>query len=108
MYFEASIKLHFPKSSCQSIVETTNKVSSTIDKRFHVEALSDPSFIGSLKSPPMKKEATPKNTKGHIQKRPPMKKEETPKNAKRLIQKTYDKKGGNFEKRQRGSFKKDL
>jgi hypothetical protein len=40
--------------------------------------LSDPSFIGSFKKPPMKKEATPKKHKWGSFKRPPMKKEATP------------------------------
>jgi hypothetical protein len=42
-------------------------------------ALLDPSFIGSFKRPPMKKEGTPKNTKG-------------------LVQKTSDEKRGNPKK----------
>jgi hypothetical protein len=51
-------------------------------------ALQDPSFIGSFKRPPMKKEATPKNAKG-------------------ITQKTYDEKGGNPEKR-KGAHSKDI
>jgi hypothetical protein len=49
-------------------------------------ALPDPSFIGSPKRPLIKKEATPKNTKGLIQKTYD-KKEAIPKNAKGLIPK---------------------
>jgi hypothetical protein len=58
----------------------------------------------SFKRPPMKKEATPKNTNGLVQKtsdkkrqaqkiqrgsfkRPPIKKRQSPKNAKRFVQK---------------------
>jgi hypothetical protein len=77
---------------------------------------SDPSFIGSFKRFPMKKEATSKNAKGLIQKtseekrgnskkiqrgsfkRPPMKKYASPKNTKGLIQKTSDEKRGNPQK----------
>jgi hypothetical protein len=42
-------------------------------------ALTDPSFIGSFKRPPIKKEATKKNTNG-------------------LVQKTSDEKGGIVQK----------
>jgi hypothetical protein len=86
-------------------------------------ALSEPSFIGSFKRPPMKKEptlktpssfkrppmkkvATQKTQMGSF-KRPLMKKEAISKNAKGLAQKTSDEKGGNPEKRN-GARSEDL
>jgi hypothetical protein len=75
MYLEASIKLRSPKNSCQSRVETANMVGWKFDKRFtqtigamNRGTLSNPSFIGSFKRPPIEKEATPKNAMRLIQK----------------------------------------
>jgi hypothetical protein len=58
-----------------------------------------------LKRPPLKKEATPKNIKGLLQKTSD--EEATPKNVKGLIQKTSDEKRGNPKKR-KGAHSKDL
>jgi hypothetical protein len=100
MYPEASIKLCSPKKSYQTRVKTANEVGWKFNKRFTQDigamnrgTLSDPLFIGSLRRPPMKKEAGRKTQRGSP-KRPPIKKRGTPKNAKGLVQKTSDEKRG--------------
>jgi hypothetical protein len=96
MYPEASIKLPSPKkTNVKTRVKTTNKVSSKFNKCFTQDigavnrgVLSDPSFIGLFKRPPMKNEATPKNEKG-------------------LVQKTSNEKRSNPKKR-KGAHSKDI
>jgi hypothetical protein len=105
MYPEASIKLRsFPTNSSQSRVEIANKVSWKFDKCFtqtiraiNRGVLLDPSFILSLKRLSMKNRQPQKSQWGSF-KRLPMKKEATPKNAKGLVQKTSDRKRGNQKK----------
>jgi hypothetical protein len=67
--------------------------------------LSDPSFIGSSKKISDEKRGNPKRRKGAHQKRPPVKKEATPKNTKGLIKKLSNEKSGN-PKNAKGLIKK--